>query len=71
VRRKNTSGHFGNSFYPPLPVTDVILTVPTEKHVTGARALNGGEVRLLSAENGAALVALDRLTDYECILLTQ
>lgn len=60
----NTSGYFGNSFMPPIPMADITLHIPGT--FRSAQALRGGKVTL---QNNT--VQLDRLTDFEMIVLEE
>lgn len=60
----NASGYFGNSFFAPIPMTDIELKIPG--CFKAAEAFNGG---LVTMENGA--IHLDRLNDFEMIVLEE
>ncbi len=64
VQLVNTTGIFSNSYYPPVPIRDITLTMPGKT----AAALNGG--KLEAAQNGAMLqIKLNKLNAYEAILI--
>ncbi len=64
VQLVNTTGIFSNSYYPPVPIRDITITMPGKT----ATALNGGKLEV--EQNGAMLkVKLDELNAYEAILI--
>ncbi len=67
VQLVNTSGVFGNSYFDPLPIHDITLSLPAG---TGdkAIALNGGQVTWESKED-CLLIHLDQLNHYEAIVI--
>lgn len=58
----NASGYFGNSFFDPIPMTDIELHIPG--CFKKAEALNGGRAVV---ENG--VIHLNKLNDFEMIVL--
>ena len=60
----NASGYFGNSFFDPIPITDIELHIPG--HFLKAEALNGGQAVL---END--VLRLNKLDDFEMLLLEE
>lgn len=60
----NASGYFGNSFFKPVPMTDIELHIPGS--FSSAAALNGGEAVL----NGNT-IHLNTLNDFEMIVLEE
>lgn len=60
----NASGYFGNSFFEPVPMTDIKLNIPGS--FKSAEALNGG---LVTMENG--MIRLNRLNEFEMIVLEE
>ncbi|PNV60149.1 hypothetical protein C0033_20110 [Clostridium sp. chh4-2] len=67
VQLVNNSGCFANSYFNPLPVTDIQIKL---KHVCdfgSVFTLNGGRVCCMDAEDGL-MVKLDRLKSYEAIV---
>ena len=67
VQLVNTSGVFGNSYYDPLPIHDIILSLPTGIGKQ-AKALNDGQVTWENKED-CLLIHLDQLNDYEAIVI--
>lgn len=69
----NASGCFGNHFVKPLPVSDLTIRVdavlPNGKRVQKAETLRDGTVSLEDTRDGL-LVHLDRLEDYEAVVLS-
>lgn len=76
----NTSGFFGNTFYPPVPMQNVELTLPKdflqaagyagEEELSG-EAFNGGRLQIEKQEEGGVHIILDKLLDYEAILIEE
>lgn len=60
----NASGYFGNSFFEPIPMTDIKLNIPG--CFKRAEALNGGETVV---ENG--VIYLNKLNDFEMLVLEE
>lgn len=60
----NGSGYFGNSFFEPIPMADIVLEIPGE--FTAAAALNGGVVTLKDGK-----LYLNQLKDFEMIVLEE
>lgn len=60
----NASGYFGNSFFKPVPMTNIELHIPGS--FANAKALNGGTVTL---SDGTVL--LNKLNDFEMIVLEE
>ena len=58
----NGSGYFGNSFFKPIPMTNIALHIPGS--FANAKALNGGTVTM---KDGT--VHLDKLKEFEMIVL--
>lgn len=58
----NASGYFANSFFDPIPMADIEITLPG--NFAAAKALNGGNVTL--KENA---IHLDKLNEFEMIVL--
>lgn len=58
----NASGYFGNSFFSPIPMKNIELTIPGS--FRKAEALNGGRVTLHDSR-----VCLDQLNEFEMIVL--
>lgn len=60
----NTSGYFGNSFFDPIPMADIEITLPGD--YVSAQTLNGGTVAL---KNNT--IHLDVLKEFEMIVLEE
>lgn len=67
IQLVNTSGVFGNSYFDPLPIREIVLTLPADAG-TQAQALNGGQVSVEPSEGGLT-VRLDELREYEAIVV--
>lgn len=62
----NASGFFGNSFFPPVSMQNITLTVPGT--FARAKALNGGAVSLEIQKN-TTIVRLNALCEFEMVVL--
>lgn len=62
----NTSGHFGNSFYAPLPVHDARVTLPCARKPATVRALRGNAVEW-EWRDGALSLAIPRVELFEAV----
>lgn len=69
VQLVNASGSYGGAWRDPLPVQNIALTLPGV-HAAGATALCGGKVTCQAVAGGTALT-LDRLNEYEAVVLAQ
>ena len=65
----NNSGHFGNSYYPPISVREIMLAVPAARKIAVVSTLNGGMVRWEQEEDGTVRLTLDQLKDYEGLFM--
>ncbi len=79
VQLVNTSGFFGNTFYPPIPMQNLELYLPPEYYSAAgikkedrisAKALNGGRVQTAVLKDGIHII-LDTLNAYEAVLLQE
>ncbi len=70
IQLVNTSGHFGNSFFKPVPITDITLENLgiSGRDIVSVKAYNGGKA-VVSEENGKLWIHLDCLNDYEAIAI--
>lgn len=67
VQLVNGTGCFANQYFDPVPVREIRIHLP--RAGTGARALNGGTVRVEKTDTGCTLI-LDELKEYEAIWIT-
>jgi hypothetical protein len=65
----NITGHYGNSYYEPLPVRDIALRLPAPEEVIGARTLRGGEKLPFTQKEGFVEISLPCLNEYEAVVL--
>ncbi len=68
IQLVNTSGCFGLSFYEPIPVREVEITLPCQGPPVQVFALAGGRTEW-RMEEGRIRIQLDILRDYEAILI--
>lgn len=64
----NGSGYFGNSFFEPIPMNNIVIGLPGL--FTRAAALNGGNASICSKDN-KTYVTLDMLEHFEMIELEE
>lgn len=69
VQLVNGSGHFGNSYYRPVAMTDLRIVIPCAERPTETIRLSDGGRCPFEWENGHAAIALERLAEYEAIKL--
>lgn len=67
IQLVNTSGHFGNSFYKPLSMMDLKLTIGQDNRPESVCALTDGRGLDFSWVEGRLTVRLDRLDAFEGI----
>lgn len=67
VHLVNTSGHFGVSFFAPVPMHDVAVTVPYAQAPKHVRGLVSGETYAHEWENGWLWVQVPWLNKFEAI----
>lgn len=68
VQLVNNSGHYANSYYPPLPVRDIAIVLEGVKP-TAVRTLRGGKAAFHVDAEGKTHITLDELRDFEAIVL--
>jgi hypothetical protein len=71
VQLVNTSGHFGTSFYKPLPVRDVRVSVPLSGEPASVKSLYKPENVSYSYQNGMLNLTVDTLEEYEGIVIAE
>ncbi len=65
----NTSGHFGVSFFQPVPMHDLAVTMPCERAPVRATCLVTGESCACEHRDGLLTLAIPRLDMFEAIKL--
>jgi hypothetical protein len=63
----NTSGHFGNSFYEPVTMADLEITVPLSEEPTQVTRLTDGADVPFTYNQGRATLSLSKLEFFEAI----
>ena len=66
VHLVNASGHFGNSFYGPLPVHDARVVLPCARKPVSVRALRGDAVQW-EWRDGEVTLAIPRVELFEAV----
>ena len=69
VQLVNISGHYGNSYYQPLPVKEIQIEL-TGVQASGVHTLLGGHAQAAGNDEGKTMITLDVLNDYEAIFIT-
>jgi hypothetical protein len=70
VQFVNLTGHFGNSYFAPVPVYDQTVVLPAESPPAGVVSLREENNVISRYENGRLAVTVKELKDYEGILIT-
>lgn len=65
----NTTGHFGTSFYQPVPVMDVQVTIDTDFEPESVRTLNSKDNVEFRYENGRVTFTVKKLEAFEMIVM--
>lgn len=69
VQLVNTSGHFGNSFFKPVPVDGVVVDIPLpEKVITAHSLVDGRSVPFVQA-SGRVRLEVGRVGEFESICI--
>ena len=69
VQLVNNSGHFGNSYFEPLPITGIQVRIPFEGRAKSVRALNSEQILDFVQEDGFVYAVLPQLGEYEAIIV--
>ena len=69
VQLVNTSGHFGNSYFQPIPVEGVKLDIPLAEKVLSAHSLVDGRSVAFVQAGGRVRLEVQRVGEYESIRL--
>jgi hypothetical protein len=69
VQLVNLSGHFGNSYYAPLPVQNIALHIPFDGQIAAVKTLRSGETLQFKQVDGFVDLVLSCLNEYEAIIL--
>lgn len=66
----NASGHFGVSYYPPIPIENAVVTIPFERGASKAVSLVSGESLKLDLAAGRVTVRIPRIHHFEAIRIS-
>jgi hypothetical protein len=66
----NGSGHFGNSFYPPVPLRDLVVAIPCVSRPGAVIGLRAGEPLAYTWEEGRLTVHLRDLGLFEAVKIS-
>jgi hypothetical protein len=69
VQLVNTSGHFGSSFYKPLPIREARVSIPCSQAPSAVKSLYKKDNVFYSYENGMLSLTIALLEEYEGILI--
>lgn len=69
VQLVNTSGHFGTSFYKPLPIREIKVSVPLSGEPASVKSLYKPGNVSYSYQKGILSLAVDTLEEYEGIII--
>ena len=69
VQLVNNSGHFGTSFYDPLPIYGVQVRIPFQHRPLSIKSLAIPENATCHWENGTLTVEISKLGTYEAIVI--
>lgn len=67
IQLVNNSGHFGTSYFAPLPIYDFIVCLPDSKQPTAVTSIKTGKVLQFEYQEGVAKVFVDKLEEYDAI----
>jgi hypothetical protein len=66
----NGSGHFGTTFYAPVPMHDVQVSIPYDAAPTSVRSLVTGEAVAFEFASGALSLTVPKLDLFEALQMT-
>jgi hypothetical protein len=69
VQLVNISGHYGNSYYAPLPVRNIEMRIPCPAAEKEAKTLISKEIIPLVKKNGMIEFSLPCLDEYEAVII--
>jgi hypothetical protein len=69
VQLVNTSGHFGTSFYKPLPIRDLRVSVPLPGEPASVKSLYKPENVSYSYQDGMLNLTVGTLEEYEALVI--
>ena len=65
----NTTGHFGNSYFSPVPVEGVVVEIPLAEKVQSAHSLVDGRSVAFVQSEGRVRLEVNRVAEFESIQL--
>ena len=65
----NGTGHFGKSYFDPVPVFDTVVTIPWDKPTFAVQDIETPDNAAAVLENGKLTVTLHRLDAYACVTI--
>jgi len=70
VQLVNNSGHFGTSFYEPLPVMGLMLEIPSEREPKEIKSIKTGCPCKFLYDNQQIKLELDLLNEYDALVIS-
>ena len=70
VQLINGSGHFGTSYFDPIPIQKIAIAVETPKKITKVQSLQTGQDLPFEIRDGKVFFQLPILKDFECVVLS-
>ena len=65
----NNNGHYGNSFFAPTPIHGIACEIPLTQAPASVRSLVSGTTPRYQWKDGCLFVALDKLNQFEALLI--
>jgi hypothetical protein len=69
VQLVNQSGHFGTSYFKPIPVDGIVVDIPMEEKVLSAQSLIDGRSVPFKQTNGRIHLEVNRIGEFESVKL--
>ncbi|MGC9395947.1 MAG: hypothetical protein ACP5J4_13970, partial [Anaerolineae bacterium] len=63
----NGSGHFGNTFYPPVTMTDVDVVIPCKQESQAVQGLRSGQMFEYIWNRGSLTIRIPKLALFEAV----
>ena len=70
VQLVNATGHFGTSYFEPVPVRDIRIELCNDRKVESVNTICSGKALEFKQEDGKLSFTLPELNDYECIRIS-
>lgn len=70
VQLVNATGHFGTSYFEPIPVRDIRIELYNDRKIESVNTICSGKAIEFKQEDGKLSFTLPELNDYECIRIS-